>query len=197
MAARLPSKPTSPRESALFYEALQELLRIYQFRDRERSCYGSITPNDCYALEAIERAGALRVNDLAAALGLHKSNASRLAADLVARGLVRRDEDGDDPRAARLQLTEAGERAHAAVRDRVQAAHRAILDRFPPAQRRAFVELLSSLAVEARQRVGKRSATDATQPTGETSCSSADAGLGSSPPSRPRRKRSTGTDAAS
>jgi len=68
-----PSTPhaTTAGESADFYEALQELLRIYQFRDRDRACYGTVTANECYALEAIERAGGgTRVNDLAAALRL-------------------------------------------------------------------------------------------------------------------------------
>src|SRR5437868_936667 len=123
-------KPTSPTESSSFYDALQRLLRIYQFRDRDRTCYGDVTPNECYALEAIELAGPLRVNDLAAALGLHKSNASRLAAGLAERGLLRREDDRDDPRAARLELTPKGKAAHAQIRARVQAAHREILDGF-------------------------------------------------------------------
>ena len=49
-----------------FYEALQRLVRIYQFRDRDAACYGDVSPDECYALEAIEAEGALRVGDLAA-----------------------------------------------------------------------------------------------------------------------------------
>jgi len=63
MSRRCPT----PGELAAFYEALQALLRVYQFRDRDRACYGDITPHDCYALEAIERAGELLVSRLAAA----------------------------------------------------------------------------------------------------------------------------------
>ena len=156
---RIRRNPTTHGEAAGLYEALQELLRIYQFRDRDRACYGAITPNECYALEAIERAGALRVNDLAAALGLHKSNASRLATSLVARRLVRRSGDPSDPRAARLAVTDSGRAAHAAVRARVDAAQGAILDGFGPRSRRDFVRLLQQLAAEARGRVGRRGST--------------------------------------
>ena len=76
----------SAAERRRFYAALQELVRIYQFRDRDVACYGDVSPDECYALEAIEAAGKARVGDLAAALNLHKSNASRLAAALEAKG---------------------------------------------------------------------------------------------------------------
>lgn len=154
--SRQRSRPAraSVAESAAFYEALQELLRLYQFRDRNRACYGQVTPNECYALEAIERAGALTVGELAAALGLHKSNASRLATALEARGLARRRRAKGDGREVLLRVTPEGQAAHAAIRAGVQAAHRRILDRFAPETRAEIVRLLGLLAGEARQRIG-------------------------------------------
>ena len=88
-----------------FYDALQRLLRIYQFRDRDIACYGDVSPDECYALEAIEADGALRVGDLAAALNLHKSNASRLARALEAKGYVARSTERGDGRAVSLRIT--------------------------------------------------------------------------------------------
>jgi DNA-binding MarR family transcriptional regulator len=146
-------KPDAPERSS-FYEALQELLRIYQFRDRDRACYGSVTPNECYALEAIDRAGVLSVGALAAALRLHKSNAGRLAATLEKRGLVRRETDDNDARGVRLRLTGDGARVHDGIRARVESRQAAILTTFPPGVRRAFVRLLSALTAEAAGRVG-------------------------------------------
>jgi DNA-binding MarR family transcriptional regulator len=141
-------------ERRAFYEALQELLRIYQFRDRDRACYGSVSAHECYALEAIERAGALPVGGLGQTLGLHKSNASRLAAALEAKGFVRREADADDGRGVRLRLTTAGRRTHDAIRAKVEARQAAIVAAFPPAVRRSFVRLLGELAAEASARVG-------------------------------------------
>lgn len=145
-------------ERRAFYEALQELLRIYQFRDRDRACYGSVSAHECYALEAIERSGALPIGALGEKLGLHKSNASRLAAALEAKGFVRREADADDGRGVRLQLTAAGRRTHHAIRAKVEARQAEILAGFAPPVRRAFVRLLGELAAEAAGRVGTPSA---------------------------------------
>jgi DNA-binding MarR family transcriptional regulator len=151
---RRPPAPVAAQESAAFYEALQELLRIYQFRDRDSTCYGDVTPNECHALEAVERAGGLRVNDLAAALGLHKSNASRIAEGLRRRGLLARRAEKADGRAVQLVATARGRAVHAAIRERVCAAHAVILAAHPAPVRRAFVELLGALAAEAAGRIG-------------------------------------------
>jgi DNA-binding MarR family transcriptional regulator len=140
-------------ERSAFYDALERLLRIYQFRDRDRACYGAVTPNECFALEAAARDGALSVGGLAAKLGLHKSNASRLANGLEARGLVRRESDRSDGRSVRLALTAQGKRTHDAIRARVETLQAEIVQRYPPSVRRAFVRLLDDLAAEAAGRI--------------------------------------------
>lgn len=144
----------SAAERRRFYAALQELIRIYQFRDRDVACYGDVSPDECYALEAIEMAGKVRVGDLAAALNLHKSNASRLAVALEAKGYVTRARDRGDGRALVLRMTKRGRRVHDAIRARVEGIHAGILDPYPPAVRQAFVQLLRDLAAEATVRVG-------------------------------------------
>lgn len=156
-AGSVGKKPASGPDAAerrAFYEALQELLRVYQFRDRDRACYGTVTPHECYALEAIGRAGTLPVGGLAAALGLHKSNASRLGDALAAKGFVRRTSNADDGRAVVLSLTAAGRKTHDAIRAQVERRHAAILAGFPRPLRRGFVRLLGELAAEAAARVG-------------------------------------------
>jgi DNA-binding MarR family transcriptional regulator len=142
-----------PDERRAFYDALQELLRVYQFRDRDRACYGAITPNQCYALEAVERAGGLAMCALASALGLHKSNASRLADSLEEKGFLRREVDPADGRGVRLAITREGRRAHAAIRARVEAAQAEILAGHSAVLRRDVVRLLGELAREAARRI--------------------------------------------
>jgi DNA-binding MarR family transcriptional regulator len=165
------TKTRSARRSAPaaeLYEAMQELVRVYQFRDRDRACYGQVTPNECYALEAIEKAGALSVNGLAAALGLHKSNASRIVDALEAKRFARRKSDADDGRAVKVEITAKGVATHAAIRAQVEARYGEILARVPAVARRQLVELVRALGLEAAARIGRRGGS----PDGkESSCS--------------------------
>lgn len=140
--------------AAALYSALQELLRVYQFRDRDRACYGQVTPNECYALEAVKHARELSVNELAAALGLHKSNASRIAEALVAKGLLARRADARDARARRLRVTARGAAAHAAIRRLIVARYEALLAGTPQALRDGLVGLVRALGAEAAARIG-------------------------------------------
>jgi DNA-binding MarR family transcriptional regulator len=98
--------------------------------------------------------GELPVGGLAEALGLHKSNASRLADALAAKGFVRRAPSDDDGRAVVLSLTAAGRKTHDAIRAQIERRHAAILAAFPRPLRRGFVRLLGELAAEAAGRVG-------------------------------------------
>jgi DNA-binding MarR family transcriptional regulator len=59
-------------------------------------------------LTLMEARGSLTLGAVAAALGVHPSNATRMCDRLVAAGLVNRRDDPDDRRQLRLTLTEAG-----------------------------------------------------------------------------------------
>ncbi len=143
-------------DSAALYDAMQALVRVYQFRDREASCYGDVSPNECYALEAIEHAGGLSVNGLAAVLGLHKSNSSRIIDGLAARGYVARRADTVDGRAVRVAITPRGAAVHAAIRVSIEARYASLLAPLAPAIRHQLVSLLRSLGEEAAERIGRR-----------------------------------------
>jgi DNA-binding MarR family transcriptional regulator len=60
-------------QAAELFEAMSDLIRIYQFRDRDRTYCHGISVSQCYALEAVARHGPLTVNQLAAYLYLGKS----------------------------------------------------------------------------------------------------------------------------
>jgi DNA-binding MarR family transcriptional regulator len=149
---------TTGAERREFYDALQRLLRVYQFRERDRACYGDVTPDECYALEAIDGREGVRVNDLAAALGLHKSNASRLARALERKGYAARAREHGDGRAVRLRATARGRAVHAAIRRRIEGIHGGILGAFDARTRAACVRLLLELAREAEGRIGRQGA---------------------------------------
>jgi DNA-binding MarR family transcriptional regulator len=88
--------------------ALGELIRVVQFRDRDRACCYDVTAGQCYALKRVVEAGRITVNELAAHLYCDKSTASRLAQSLVDKGYVARERDGEDARVVHLVATSAG-----------------------------------------------------------------------------------------
>ncbi|HVT61854.1 MAG TPA: MarR family transcriptional regulator [Thermoanaerobaculia bacterium] len=161
-ALRLPdSRPPAARQSdpaavelaadaAEFYDALQELLRAAQFRDREQICCYDISVTECYSLEALDRHGPLMLNQLAAELRLDKSTASRVAAALEAKGYVSREEEPADRRALRLHLTPRGDALHRRVRRDIEGRHAALLAALDPAARHAATSLLRRLAGDLR-----------------------------------------------
>ncbi|MEW1907105.1 MarR family winged helix-turn-helix transcriptional regulator [Kitasatospora sp. NPDC085895] len=74
-------------------------------------------------LDAVEDASALTVTEAAAALGVDQPRASRLAAQALAAGLLRREADQADGRRSLLRLTADGR----ALLDRVHAFRRGVV----------------------------------------------------------------------
>src|SRR4026208_275729 len=73
-----PRGATRPAAARSSHEALAALVRVYQFRDRDRICCHDVSVTQCYALEALIRRGELTLNELARELYLDKSTASRV-----------------------------------------------------------------------------------------------------------------------
>ena len=135
--------PTIDIDAREFSEALGELIRVVQFRDRDRACCHDLSVSQCYALERVVEAGALSVNELAAHLYLDKSTASRVANTLVGKGLVARARDSADGRLVRIEPTEAGRDVHTRVQTDLTTEYAGLLADFDPHVRAAFPELLS------------------------------------------------------
>ena len=84
------SKPsTLDRDTRDLYSALNDLVRLYQFRDRNMICCHDISVTQCYALQSLTRGGAMMLNALASDLMLDKSTASRVDVKRAAIGVVR------------------------------------------------------------------------------------------------------------
>jgi DNA-binding MarR family transcriptional regulator len=67
-----------------------------------------LTPSQLAALATVERAGPLRLGDLAAAEGIAPSTLTRIVSVLEEAGYVRRDADPKDARASTLAVTPHG-----------------------------------------------------------------------------------------
>jgi MarR family 2-MHQ and catechol resistance regulon transcriptional repressor len=160
-AARTKSAPPPAVDPALatdaadLLEALTQLVRVYQFRDRNRICAHDVTVSQCHALQAIARRETPGVNELAAAQMLDKSTASRLVAGLEEKGYVRRAADARDGRAVRLAVTARGRQVLARIeRDLLEEQIELVRD-FPPEVRRAAAQLILRLADATRARVAR------------------------------------------
>jgi DNA-binding MarR family transcriptional regulator len=154
MAATVKSSEPHVEDAARLYAALSELVRVYQFRDRDRICCHDISVTQCYALEALVRVGPRSLNELAAELYLDKSTASRVVTTLERKGYVARQTHPRDRRSILIDVTAPGRRLHARIEKDLIEETRQLLEDFEPAVREAAPTLLSRLARSAERRAG-------------------------------------------
>lgn len=159
-ATRAPSPlPVLDPEAALeadaaeMHQALSELVRVYQFRDRDRICCHDISVTQCHALEVVVREGPISLNALAASLYLDKSTASRVVATLERKGYLLREADAADRRALRIAATGAGEALYRVIDRELVDQEKRLLADFSPDVRRGMARLLRQIAGAARARI--------------------------------------------
>jgi DNA-binding MarR family transcriptional regulator len=149
----LSSDPTLARDTEELYDALEDLLRVYQFRDRDRICCFDISVSQCYALEGVVRRDGMTLNDLAAYLYLDKSTASRVVDALERKGYVARSPHPKDGRALLLEATLSGRELEGRIRESILAEERQLLGDFAPEVRQAMTLLIRRLASAASSAV--------------------------------------------
>lgn len=120
-------------------------MRVVQFRDRDRACCYDVSVSQCYALKSVVEAEGLSVNDLAAALFLDKSTASRIANSLVDKRYVARTRDPEDGRVVQLVATPAGAAMSARIEADTTGEYAELLEGFGPEVRTALIELVGWL----------------------------------------------------
>jgi DNA-binding MarR family transcriptional regulator len=125
--------------------ALGELMRVVQFRDRDRACCYDVTASQCYALKGVIERGRATINDLAAHLYCDKSTASRLAQALVDKGYVVRERNAEDARVVHLVPTSAGASLCATIEAGEAREYAALLADFEPEVRREINRLVRRL----------------------------------------------------
>lgn len=101
------------------------------------------------ALVVLGQHGPRRPVDLAAALTVTPSTATRMCDRLVTKSLVVRDRSDNDRRAVTVSLSQAGQDLVREVTARRRAELRALLDPMPAERRAAVVEGLRSFAEAA------------------------------------------------
>jgi DNA-binding MarR family transcriptional regulator len=97
---------TARADSAL--TAIAKLGLVLRHHAWQRRRHDGLTPTQAQALATLAARGAHRVGELARTLGVTQPTASDAVAALVRKGLVARERDSADGRAARLTATSAG-----------------------------------------------------------------------------------------
>lgn len=100
-------------------------------------------------LVLIASRGALNLNALAQAMGIHPSNATRACDRLVAAGLLRRRESSVDRRNLVLGLTDDGQQLVDAMVQRRRRAIAGVLEQVSPTRRRGLAAAMRTFGLAA------------------------------------------------
>jgi MarR family transcriptional regulator, 2-MHQ and catechol-resistance regulon repressor len=144
------------RDAVLLQAAVSDLVRVYQFRDRDRICCHDISVTQCHALEALVEHGTMRSTALAERLFLDKSTTSRVVAALVKKGYVEPRPEADDRRATALHATAAGRHLCRRITTDLVEQQKQLLEDLDPEVRAGVVTVIRRLAqaADARFRSG-------------------------------------------
>jgi MarR family 2-MHQ and catechol resistance regulon transcriptional repressor len=140
------------RDAVALHAAVAELVRVYQFRDRDCICCHDISVTQCYALETLAEHGPIRLSALAERLFLDKSTTSRVVGTLVKKGYVEQRADAADGRAIALQVTASGRRLYGRITDDLVEQQKQLLQDLDPEVRDGVVKVIRGLARAADSR---------------------------------------------
>jgi MarR family transcriptional regulator, 2-MHQ and catechol-resistance regulon repressor len=141
------------RDATALHAALSELIRVYQFRERDQICCHDLSVTQCHALEVLVTTGPLSMNHLAGRLFLDKSTTSRVVDALERKECAVREANPADRRALRLSATSRGHDLLERIRAEILNEEKRLLAEFEPAVRREMTRLISRLARAAAARV--------------------------------------------
>lgn len=140
------------RDAAALHAAVSDLVRVYQFRDRDKICCYDISVTQCYALETLSEKGSLRSQALAEILMLDKSTTTRVVDALVRKGYVTKQTDVDDARALALTVTSRGRALYEKINQELIDQQADLLRDLDPAVRAGVTDVIRRLATAASAR---------------------------------------------
>lgn len=126
-------------------DRIMEMAKMYQLRSRNRVCRHGITVSQCYALEVITKSGGLLVTELAAALSLDKSTASRVADSLTRLELAVVEAVPGNDRKKRIVPTRQGASLEAKIANEIRREHQRALRQFSEHELAVSARILGAL----------------------------------------------------
>lgn len=128
-----------------FHQQIVELIKKYQFRDRNQICCFGISVSQCYILEALHTHGALTMNELAKKMYLKISTVTRVVEQLVKKKYVKREEGINDRRIRLINLTKQGRAIYKKTWDNIFESEKVILKNVPSEYKTVLIDVLKKL----------------------------------------------------
>lgn len=94
------------------HSAISDLVKLYQFRNRDEKLYSGVTVAQAYCLRALWLRGPLSMGELAREVTVPVSTMTGVVDQLVARRLVIRRTAPEDRRSLRVELSASGRRLY-------------------------------------------------------------------------------------
>lgn len=124
--------------TSLFYEFVNEVIKMSGLLGREKSVVANLTPKQCHMIMEIGT-NTLRNGDLANTLGVDPSTLTRTLEPLVKYGLLKRDLNPANRREVLISLTDAGLETLQLIQSQMQDIFHRIFSQIP-SDRRQEVE---------------------------------------------------------
>jgi MarR family transcriptional regulator, 2-MHQ and catechol-resistance regulon repressor len=142
----------TPDEGAeRLHRLTKELIRRYQFRDWNQICCYEISVSQCHILDVLADEGDLSMQQLARRMFKSISTMTRVAAQLVRKGYIRRRQDAEDGRVVHVSITPQGKAILAAIHRDMIETQKAVLQSIPESEWTGAFKLLEALAQGARR----------------------------------------------
>lgn len=139
------------KQVAEFHEQIVDLVKKYQFRDRDQVLNCGISVSQCYILETLHTHGALTVGEIAKKMYLSISTVTRVVDQLVKKKYVIREEGTKDRRIHLTRLTPAGVKIYQQSWQNIFQSEKVILENFEPENRAMLIDFLKKLNAAVQQ----------------------------------------------
>jgi DNA-binding MarR family transcriptional regulator len=147
-----PADDALATDALALHEAISDLVRVYQFRDRDKICCYDVSVTQCYALETLALKGPMRSLALAGWLKLDKSTITRVVDALVRKKYVERRPEAEDSRALSLRITPSGRALYEKIHRGLVAQQAELIADLDPEIRAAAAGVIRRLARAAEAR---------------------------------------------
>ncbi|MBI4537735.1 MAG: MarR family transcriptional regulator [candidate division NC10 bacterium] len=128
----------------------RELIRRYQFRDWNQICCYGVSISQSHVLDILAEEGDLSMQQLARRMFKSVSTMTRVVAQLLKRGHVKRRADPKDGRIVHVEITLQGKAVVAAIRRDLIETQKAILQAIPQEEWSGAFKVLEALTHGAR-----------------------------------------------
>ncbi|NKB72566.1 MAG: MarR family transcriptional regulator [Candidatus Latescibacteria bacterium] len=132
-------------QARALHDSVTELVKRYQFRDRQEICCFGISVSQCHTLSTLSQHGAQPMGELAEAMRLKVSSMTRVVDQLVDKKLVRRDPDPKDRRVCTIALTAKGKNLFEKIEGELLEMEKQVLSQVAPKDRANLIQALGAL----------------------------------------------------